>query len=100
MIDIEEEVRSVGNSRLKNRTPVGSAVDKELFKQLKEYSQETDIPMSKLLDRSIEMYLMLGNSIDKELFKQLKEYSQEADVPMSKLLDRSIEIYLKSVQRL
>ena len=38
---------------LKNRTPVGSAIDKELYNWLKEYSKETSIPVSKLLDKAI-----------------------------------------------
>ena len=42
---------------LKTRTPIGSAVDTRLYIQLKEYSQKTGIPMSKLLDKSIEQFL-------------------------------------------
>lgn len=40
---------------LKNRTPVGSAIDKELYNWLKEYSKETSIPISKLLDKAITL---------------------------------------------
>lgn len=46
---------------LKNRTPVGSAIDNELYNWLKEYSKKTAIPISKLLDRAIEL---LKNSIE------------------------------------
>ena len=42
---------------LKNRTPVGSAVDTKILYELKEYSKETGIPLSKLLDKAITMYL-------------------------------------------
>lgn len=40
---------------LKNRVPVGSAIDKELHQWLKEYSKETSIPISKLLDKAIQL---------------------------------------------
>ena len=42
---------------LKNRTPISNAVDTVLFEQLKQLSKETMIPMSKLLDRGIELVL-------------------------------------------
>jgi len=44
-------------SDLKNRVRIGNAVDKKLFDKLKELSKETMIPMSKLLDRGIELLL-------------------------------------------
>lgn len=47
----------MGNKQLKNRTPVGSAVDTELWKRLKDYSDKTDIPISKLLDKAITLFL-------------------------------------------
>ena len=40
---------------LKNRTPIGSAIDNNLYNWLKEYSKESKIPMSKLLDKAIEL---------------------------------------------
>jgi len=40
-----------------NRVRIGNAVNKKLFEQLKRLSQETMIPMSKLLDRGIELVL-------------------------------------------
>jgi hypothetical protein len=43
------------NPNLKNRVVPNSAIDKELFTWLKEYSKETKIPVSKLLDKSIEL---------------------------------------------
>lgn len=42
---------------LKNRTRISNAVDTELLNQLKEYSLETGVPMSKLLDKSIKDFL-------------------------------------------
>jgi hypothetical protein len=44
-------------SDLTTRIRIGNAVDKKLFEQLKQLSQETMIPMSKLLDRGIELVL-------------------------------------------
>lgn len=51
----------MANKDLKNRTPIGSAVDKELYNQLKEYSLKTGIPISKLLDKAIELLLKSVN---------------------------------------
>lgn len=42
---------------LKNRTPVNAAVDNRILAELKEYSAETSIPVSKLLDKAIKMFL-------------------------------------------
>lgn len=42
---------------LKNRKTIGSAIKIELYNQLKELSDSTKIPMSKLLDEAIELYL-------------------------------------------
>lgn len=42
---------------LKNRTPISNAVDTKLYEQLKQLSKETMIPMSKLLDKGIELVL-------------------------------------------
>lgn len=39
---------------LKNRERIGSAIDKELLKKLREYSKESKIPLSKLLDEAVE----------------------------------------------
>lgn len=47
---------------LKNRTPIGSAIDKKLYKKLKELSNNMKVPMSKLLDEAIE--LLLNNKKD------------------------------------
>lgn len=45
------------NRGLKNRTAISTAVDNELYKRLKEYSEKTSIPISKLIDKAISMYL-------------------------------------------
>lgn len=47
----------MANKDLKNRTPFSNAIDSELLKQLKEYSKKSGIPMSKLLDKAIELLL-------------------------------------------
>ena len=43
------------NRGLKNRTAISTAVDNDLYKRLKEHSEETGIPISKLFDKSIAM---------------------------------------------
>lgn len=45
------------NRGLKNRTAISTAVDNELYKKLKKYSEKTSIPISKLIDKAIAMYL-------------------------------------------
>ena len=45
------------NRGLKNRTAISTAIDNELYKKLKEYSEKTSIPISKLLDKSISLFL-------------------------------------------
>ena len=45
------------NRGLKNRTAISTAVDNELYKKLKEYSEKTSIPISKLLDKAISLFL-------------------------------------------
>lgn len=39
---------------LKNRTPISSTIDIKLNEALKKISQETRVPISKLLDEAIE----------------------------------------------
>ena len=43
----------MGNPNLKNRVIPNSAVDKELYEWLRNYSKESKIPISKLLDKAI-----------------------------------------------
>ena len=42
---------------LKNRTPISNAVYTKLYEQLKKLSDDTMIPISRLLDRAIELVL-------------------------------------------
>ena len=48
----------MGNPNLKNRVIPNSAVDKELYEWLRNYSKESKIPISKLLDEAIEDLLI------------------------------------------
>jgi len=52
------------NRGLKNRIAMSNAIDRELYLKLKAYSEETGIPISKLLDRAIAMYL---NSLENKV---------------------------------
>ena len=45
------------NRGLTTRTAISNAVETKLWEQLKQYSEETGIPMSKLLDKSIDLFL-------------------------------------------
>ena len=45
------------NRGLKNRVAISNAIDKELYASLKQYSEETSIPISKLLDKAICLFL-------------------------------------------
>ncbi len=47
----------VNNRGLKNRIAISNAIDKELYNRLKRYSEKTSIPLSKLLDKAISMFL-------------------------------------------
>ena len=47
----------MANNDLKTRTPISNAVNTELLNQLKDYSKNTGIPISKLLDTAIELLL-------------------------------------------
>lgn len=51
----------MANKDLKTRTPISNAVNTELLNQLKDYSKETGIPISKLLDKAIELLLKSTN---------------------------------------
>lgn len=42
---------------LKNRTRISSTLDNDIYRRLKEYSDKTDIPITKILDKSVAMYL-------------------------------------------
>jgi len=51
------EVIILANKDLKTRTPVGSAIDTKILDELRAYSKESGIPLSKLLDKSIDLFL-------------------------------------------
>lgn len=40
-----------------NRIPIGSTLDIKIYEQLKNYSEETKIPMTKILDMAVHQYL-------------------------------------------
>lgn len=42
---------------LKTRTRISNAVDSELLEKLKQLSKETMVPLSRLLDKGIELIL-------------------------------------------
>ncbi len=42
---------------LKNRTRISNAIDTELYNKLTQLSKDTMIPISKLLDKAIELVL-------------------------------------------
>lgn len=46
---------------LKNRTKIGSAIDTKLYSELKELSEKTRIPISKLLDEALSDLLKKHN---------------------------------------
>lgn len=46
-----------GNRNLKNRTAISTAIGNEVYKKVKEYSDKTSIPISKIIDKALEMYL-------------------------------------------
>ena len=42
---------------LKNRIRISNAIDKDLYAQLKSISDETMVPMSKLMDKAISLLI-------------------------------------------
>ena len=44
------------NRGLKSRTAMSNSINTELYDWLKAYSEETGIPLSRLLDKSIEAF--------------------------------------------
>ena len=45
------------NRGLTKRTAISNAVETKLWEEFKQYSEETGIPISKLLDKSIRLFL-------------------------------------------
>lgn len=50
----EQKLKSRG---LRNRLPFSSTIDGEVLSRLKEYSLDTGIPISKILDKALDAYL-------------------------------------------
>lgn len=42
---------------LKNRTRFSSTLENDVYKMLKEYSAKSDIPITKILDKAVLMYI-------------------------------------------
>ena len=47
----------MSNNDLKNRVRFSTTLDKEVAKKLKEYSRNTMIPISKIIDKAILAYV-------------------------------------------
>ena len=45
------------NIGLKNRVAISNAIDREIYEKLKSYSDVPGIPISKILDKAISLYL-------------------------------------------
>lgn len=52
-----KQKRKIGNERLVNRIAIGLTIDKEVNEQLRELSENTAIPMSRLADRAFVILL-------------------------------------------
>ena len=42
---------------LKKRIHISTNIDKEIFNKLKQYSEDTMIPMTKIIDKALKEYL-------------------------------------------
>lgn len=51
----------MANKDLKNRHPFSNSIDNNLWLKFKELTDETKVPMSKLLDKAIELLLKESN---------------------------------------
>ena len=51
----------MANKELKTRPPISNAVNTVLWEKIKAYSQDTGIPISKPLDKSIALFLKSVN---------------------------------------
>lgn len=47
----------MAKSKLKNRTYFANAIDNEVYEKMKRYHVETNIPISKILDMALKMFL-------------------------------------------
>jgi hypothetical protein len=51
------EVINLANKDLKTRTPIGNSVNTTIWNNVKKYSDETGIPLSKILDKALKSFL-------------------------------------------
>jgi len=47
----------MANKELRTRTPISNAIDKIIWEKIRAYSLETGIPLSKILDKSLILFL-------------------------------------------
>lgn len=55
-VNEHKEVSVIGGE-LKKRIHISTNIDKEIFNKLKQYSEDTMIPMTKIIDRALKEYL-------------------------------------------
>lgn len=55
-INEHKEVSVIGGE-LKKRIHISTNIDKEIFNKLKQYSEDTMIPMTKIIDKALKEYL-------------------------------------------
>lgn len=42
---------------LKNRTRISTTLENDIYRRLKEYSDKSSVPITKILDKAVVMYL-------------------------------------------
>lgn len=52
----------MGSKDLVTRTQFTSTMKNELYEELKQKSQESGVPISKLLDHAVSMYLLMDST--------------------------------------
>lgn len=55
-VNEHKEVSVIGGE-LKKRIHISTNIDKEIFNKLKQYSEDTMIPMTKIIDKALKEYL-------------------------------------------
>lgn len=43
--------------KLKNRTAMSATLENEIYERLKKYSETTSVPITRILDKAVAMYL-------------------------------------------
>jgi uncharacterized protein involved in type VI secretion and phage assembly len=64
---------------LKNRTQITSTLRNELNNELKILSEETDIPISKLLDQAVELLIENKRGVQRDTQRHLAPQGLERD---------------------